>query len=283
MGNIIDGKALSQAVKDEVRDEVPQLEAKYGRKPCLVVIIVGENPASQVYVRNKVKAAAYTGMGSELIELPADISEEALLAKIRQLNEDPAVDGILVQLPLPKHIDEEKVIDTIAREKDVDGFHPGNVANLWLGKDCIVPCTPAGVMRMLDTIGVELKGKNAVVVGRSNIVGKPMAKLLLDRHATVTIAHSRTADLGAVCRTADVLVVAVGKAGLVTGDMVKPGAVVIDVGMNRNAEGKLCGDVDYADVEQIASAITPVPGGVGPMTRAMLMKNTLLAARKHQL
>ena len=275
MGKIIDGKALSASIKDEVRAQVPALEKQYGRKPCLCVIIVGENPASQVYVRNKVKAAAYTGMGSELIELPADISEEALLAKIRQLNEDPAVDGILVQLPLPKHIDEEKVIDTIAREKDVDGFHPGNVANLWLGKDCIVPCTPAGVMRMLDTIGVDLKGKNAVVVGRSNIVGKPMAKLLLDRHATVTIAHSRTADLGAVTRQADVLVLAVGKAGLVTGDMVKPGAVLIDVGMNRNAEGKLCGDADYASCEPVAGWITPVPGGVGPMTIAMLMKNTI--------
>ncbi|MBR1794776.1 MAG: bifunctional methylenetetrahydrofolate dehydrogenase/methenyltetrahydrofolate cyclohydrolase FolD [Bacteroidales bacterium] len=275
MGKIIDGKALSAAVKEEVKAQVPELEAQYGRKPCLCVIIVGENPASQVYVRNKVKAAAYTGMGSELIELPADISEEALLAKIRELNENPAVDGILVQLPLPKHIDEEKVIDTIAREKDVDGFHPGNVANLWLGKDCIVPCTPAGVMRMLDTIGVELKGKNAVVVGRSNIVGKPMAKLLLDRHATVTIAHSRTADLGAVTRQADVLVLAVGKAGLVTGDMVKPGAVLIDVGMNRNAEGKLCGDADYASCEPVAGWITPVPGGVGPMTIAMLMKNTI--------
>jgi len=272
MGKIIDGKALSAAVKEEVKAQVPELEAKYGRKPCLCVIIVGENPASQVYVRNKVKAAAYTGMGSELIELPADISEDALLAKIRELNENPAVDGILVQLPLPKHIDEEKVIDTIAREKDVDGFHPGNVANLWLGKDCIVPCTPAGVMRMLDTIGVELKGKN---VGRSNIVGKPMAKLLLDRHATVTIAHSRTADLGAVTRQADVLVLAVGKAGLVTGDMVKPGAVLIDVGMNRNAEGKLCGDADYASCEPVAGWITPVPGGVGPMTIAMLMKNTI--------
>ena len=275
MGIIIDGKALSAAVKEEVKAQVPELEAQYGRKPCLCVIIVGENPASQVYVRNKVKAAAYTGMGSELIELPADISEEALLAKIRELNENPTVDGILVQLPLPKHIDEEKVIDTIAREKDVDGFHPGNVANLWLGKDCIVPCTPAGVMRMLDTIGVELKGKNAVVVGRSNIVGKPMAKLLLDRHATVTIAHSRTADLGAVTRQADVLVLAVGKAGLVTGDMVTPGAVLIDVGMNRNAEGKLCGDADYASCEPVAGWITPVPGGVGPMTIAMLMKNTI--------
>ena len=275
MGNIIDGKALSAAVKEEVKAQVPELEARYGRKPCLVVIIVGENPASQVYVRNKVKAAAYTGMGSELIELPADISEEALLGKIRELNEDPAVDGILVQLPLPKHIDEEKVIDTIAREKDVDGFHPGNVAGLWLGKDCIVPCTPAGIMRMIDSIGLDLKGKRAVVVGRSNIVGKPVAKLLLDRHATVTIAHSRTADLGSVTREADVLVLAVGKAGLVTGDMVKPGAVVIDVGMNRNAEGKLSGDADYASCEKVAGWITPVPGGVGPMTIAMLMKNTI--------
>ena len=268
MGNIIDGKALSQVVKDEVRAEVVELEAKYGRKPCLVVIIVGENPASQVYVRNKVKAAAYTGMDSRLVELPADISEEALLGQIRDLNEDSSVDGILVQLPLPKHIDEEKVIDTIAREKDVDGFHPGNVAGLWIGKDCIVPCTPAGIMRLIDSVGTELKGKQAVVVGRSNIVGKPVAKLLLDRHATVTIAHSRTADLGAVCRTADVLVVAVGRAGLVTGDMVKPGAVVIDVGMN-------CGDVDFDSVLPVASWITPVPGGVGPMTIAMLMKNTI--------
>ena len=275
MGQIIDGKALSQVVKDEVKAEVPALEAKYGRKPCLAVIIVGENPASQVYVRNKVKAAAYTGMESRLVELPSDISEEALLQQIAILNDDPLTDGILVQLPLPGHIDEEKVIDAIAREKDVDGFHPLNVAGLWLGKDCIVPCTPAGIMRMLDSIGVELKGKNAVVVGRSNIVGKPVAKLLLDRNATVTIAHSRTGDLGEVCRSADVLVVAVGKAGLVTGDMIKPGAIVIDVGMNRNAEGKLCGDVDYASAEPVSSWITPVPGGVGPMTIAMLIRNTL--------
>ena len=266
---------MSLQVKDEVKAEVLALEARYGRKPCLVVIIVGENPASQVYVRNKVKAAAYTGMESRLEELPASISEEALLSQIAQLNADPLVDGILVQLPLPKHINEEKVIDAIAREKDVDGFHPGNVAGLWLGKDCIVPCTPAGIMRLIDSTGIELKGKNAVVVGRSNIVGKPVAKLLLDRHATVTIAHSRTADLGAVCRTADVLVVAVGKAGVVTGSMVKPGAVVIDVGMNRDAEGKLCGDVDFPSAQPVASWITPVPGGVGPMTIAMLMKNTI--------
>ena len=282
MGQIIDGKALSQVVKEEVKAELLALEAKYGRKPCLAVIIVGENPASQVYVRNKVKAAAYTGMESRLVELPSDISEEALLQQIAILNDDPLTDGILVQLPLPGHIDEEKVIDAIAREKDVDGFHPLNVAGLWLGKDCIVPCTPAGIMRMLDSIGVELKGKNAVVVGRSNIVGKPVAKPLLDRNATVTIAHSRTGDLGEVCRSADVLVVAVGKAGLVTGDMIKPGAIVIDVGMNRNAEGKLCGDVDYASAEPVSSWITPVPGGVGPMTIAMLMKNTIACFLSHQ-
>ena len=248
MGKIIDGKALSVTVKDEVRAQVAELEAKYGRKPCLCVIIVGETPASQVYVRNKVKAAAYTGMDSRLIELPADTSEADLLAQIVALNGDPAVDGILVQLPLPKHIDEEKVIDTIAREKDVDGFHPGNVSGLWLGKDCIVPCTPAGVIRLIDSTGESISGKTA---------------------------HSRTADLGAVTRLADILVVAVGRAGLVTGDMVKPGAVVIDVGMNRNSEGKLCGDVDFASCEPVASWITPVPGGVGPMTIAMLMKNTI--------
>ena len=275
MGKIIDGKALSALVKDEVRAEVQELEARYGRKPCLVVIIVGENPASQVYVRNKVKAAAYTGMESKLIELPADIAEAALLEQIAALNDDPLVDGILVQLPLPKHIDEEKVIDAIAREKDVDGFHPGNVAGLWLGKDCIVPCTPAGIMRLIDSVGIELKGKQAVVVGRSNIVGKPVAKLLLDRHATVTIAHSRTANLAEVCRTADILVLAVGKPKLITGDMVKPGAVVIDVGMNHDEEGRLCGDVDFASAQPVASWITPVPGGVGPMTIAMLMKNTI--------
>ena len=275
MGQIIDGKALSAAIKDEVRAEVPALERQYGRKPCLCVIIVGENPASQVYVRNKVKAAEYVGIDSQKIELPVETSEEALLSRIAALNADPHVDGILVQLPLPRHIDEEKVIDAIVREKDVDGFHPGNVAGLWLGKDCIVPCTPAGILRLIDSTGVSLSGKQAVVVGRSNIVGKPVAKLLLDRNATVTVAHSRTADLGAVTRQADVLVVAVGRADLITGDMVKPGAVVIDVGMNRNAEGKLCGDVDFASCEPVAGWITPVPGGVGPMTIAMLMVNTL--------
>ena len=281
MGQIIDGKALSQVVKDEVKAEVLALEAKYGRKPCLAVIIVGENPASQVYVRNKVKAAAYTGMESRLVELPSDISEEALLQQIAILNDDPLTDGILVQLPLPGHIDEEKVIDAIAREKDVDGFHPLNVAGLWLGKDCIVPCTPAGIMRMLDSIGVELKGKNAVVVGRSNIVGKPVAKLLLDRNATVTIAHSRTRNLGEIARTADIIIAAVGKPKIITGDMVKPGAILIDVGINRGADGKLCGDIEFDSAEPVAGWITPVPGGVGPMTIAMLIRNTLDCYLKH--
>ena len=276
---IIDGKAISQVVKDEVRSEVAAIEAEGRRKPCLCVIIVGENPASQVYVRNKVKAAAYTGMESLLIELPASVPEDDLLARIASLNENPAVDGVLVQLPLPGHIDEEKVIDAIAAEKDVDGFHPSNVAGLWLGKDCVVPCTPAGVMRLIDSTGVELSGKTAVVVGRSNIVGKPVAKLLLDRNATVVIAHSRTADLGAVCRQADILVAAVGRPGLITGDMVKPGAIIIDVGINRLPDGHLCGDVDFASCSEVAGWITPVPGGVGPMTIAMLMKNTLRCYR----
>ena len=275
MAQIIDGKALSAAIKDEVREQVLSLKEKYGRVPCLCVIIVGENPASQVYVRNKVRAAGYVGIDSLKIELPADTSEEDLLSRIASLNADPAVDGILVQLPLPRHIDEEKVIDAIAREKDVDGFHPGNVAGLWLGKDCIVPCTPAGILRLIDATGISLSGKKAVVVGRSNIVGKPVAKLLLDRNATVTIAHSRTADLGSVTAQADVPVVAVGKAGHIKGEMVKPGAVVIDVGMNRDAEGHLCGDVDFASCAEVAGWITPVPGGVGPMTIAMLMVNTL--------
>ena len=281
MASIIDGKALSAVVKEEVKAKVAELEARYGRRPCLAVIIVGENPASQVYVRNKVKAAAFTGIESLQLELPSDISEELLLKRIAELNSDPAVDGILVQLPLPKHIDEEKVIDAIAREKDVDGFHPGNVAGLWLGKDCIVPCTPAGVMRMIESIGYDLNGKSAVVVGRSNIVGKPVAKLLLDRNATVTIAHSRTRDLAAVTHSADVLVAAVGRPRMITGDMVKPGAVVIDVGINRTDDGKIVGDVDFDSVAEVAGWITPVPGGVGPMTIAMLLENTIRCFVEH--
>lgn len=275
MGKIIDGKAISIALKDEIKQQVSKFEPKFGRKPCLVVIIIGDHPASRIYVRNKIKAATDAGMDSRLIEFPSTISEETLLNEIVSLNRDKSVDGILVQLPLPDHIDEEKIIDAIECKKDVDGFHPNNVAGLWLGRNCIVPCTPAGIITLIDSIGYDLKGKNAVVVGRSNIVGKPVAKLLLDRHATVTIAHSRTTDLKSICRTADVLVTAVGKANLIDGSMVKPGAVIIDVGMNHDSQGKLCGDVDFASTEPIASWITPVPGGVGPITIAMLMKNTL--------
>lgn len=276
---ILDGKALSASIKEEIKAAV---EALPGRKPGLTVIIVGENPASQVYVRNKVQSAQYVGMDSRKIELPADVSEERLLSEIETLNADPSVDGILVQLPLPAHINADKVLDAILPSKDVDGFHPSNVADLWLGRPCTVPCTPKGIMRLIAESGINPAGKKAVVVGRSNIVGKPVAKLLLDANATVTIAHSRTPDLAAVTREADILVVAVGKEAVVTGSMIKPGAVVIDVGMNRNAAGKLCGDVEFASAAEVASAITPVPGGVGPMTIAMLLQNTLEAYGNNQ-
>ncbi|MCQ2138564.1 MAG: bifunctional methylenetetrahydrofolate dehydrogenase/methenyltetrahydrofolate cyclohydrolase FolD [Bacteroidales bacterium] len=272
---IIDGKDLSLALKDEMKVQIAQLEAKYGRKPCLSVIIVGEDPASQSYVRGKIKAAAYVGMDSRLIELPASVSQDELLSLIRDLNADGGVDGILVQLPLPKHIDSNLVIEAIAPAKDVDGFHPVNVANLWLGLDCMVPCTPKGVMKMLERAGIEVAGKTAVVVGRSNIVGKPVAKLLLDANATVILAHSRTKDLKAMTLQADILVAATGAIGLIKGDMVKPGAAVIDVGIGRGADGKLHGDVDFESACERAAYITPVPGGVGPMTITMLMANTI--------
>ena len=275
MGNIIDGKRISDSLKEQMKAQVVALEQQYGRRPGLAVIIVGENPASQVYVRNKVRAAEYVGLRSVQITLPEETSEADLLAQIRTLNEDPAIDGILVQLPLPKHIDEEKVIDAIALEKDADGFHPGNVGALWLGKPCTLPCTPKGCLELIRSTDIEIRGALAVVIGRSNIVGKPMAKLLLDQHATVVMAHSRTRDLGALTRQADIIVAAVGKRNVVTADMVKPGAVVIDVGMNRDDEGKLCGDVDFEAVKEVAGWITPVPGGVGPMTITMLMQNTI--------
>lgn len=255
--------------------EVEKLAAQYGRKPCLDVIIVGNNPASRSYVTGKIKATAYCGFDGELIELPEDVSEAELLRVIEERNQHAGVDGILVQLPLPKHIDEDRVIAAISPEKDVDGFHPTNVAKLWLNQECILPCTPKGIIVMLERAGIELAGKKAVVVGRSNIVGKPVAKLLLDKNCTVTIAHSRTQNLPEVCREADILVAAVGKAKMITADMVKPGATVIDVGINRTEEGKLVGDVDYEHVLPIAGAITPVPGGVGPMTITMLMRNTI--------
>ena len=272
---ILDGKQLSQELKDEMRQEVDALAKEYGRRPCLMVVIVGNNPASQSYVRGKIKATEYVGFDGSLVSLPEEVTEDALIAEIERLNQNELVDGILVQLPLPKHISEDRVIASISPEKDVDGFHATNVARLWLNQPCIVPCTPKGVIVMLDRAGIEISGKNAVVVGRSNIVGKPVAKLLLDRNATVTIAHSRTKNLKEVCRQADILVAAVGRPQMLTADYIKPGAAVIDVGINRLEDGRLVGDVDFEGAKAIAGAITPVPGGVGPMTITMLMRNTI--------
>ena len=278
MGNIIDGKALSAAVKEEVKAQVPELEARYGRKPCLVVIIVGENPASQVYVRNKVRAAEYVGIDSLKVELPADTPEEALLERIAALNADPAVDGILVQLPLPAHLDEQAALAKILPEKDVDGFHLINAGHLMTGTEGVIPCTPKGALYMIRSAGIDLNGKEAVVIGRSNIVGKPMAMLLLRENCTVTVCHSRTRNLAEHTRRADILVAAVGKAGFVTADMVKPGAIVIDVGINR-VDGKVCGDVDFESIRDVAEAATPVPGGVGGATTAILAEHLVKAAK----
>ncbi|MEN9626862.1 MAG: hypothetical protein RJA10_88 [Pseudomonadota bacterium] len=275
---LIDGKALAHTVRSEVATGVADLNAR-GLQPALAVILVGENPASQVYVKHKVADCESVGMRSILDRLPGDTTEATLLARIRELNADPCVHGILVQLPLPPHIDANKVIATISPAKDVDCFHVASVGALVAGLPGFKPCTPHGCMRMLQAAGVDPRGKHAVVVGRSNIVGKPMAMLLLQAHATVSICHSATPDLAAITRQADILVAAVGKRNMITADMVKPGAVVIDVGMNQNELGKLCGDVDFDGVRAVAGWITPVPGGVGPMTRAMLLVNTLEAAR----
>ena len=273
---LIDGKKIAADLRAALAEKVATFPGKYGRVPHLVVVRVGEDPASVVYVRNKAKACDAVGIRNTTLVQDESITEEALLELIRSLNADDTVDGILVQLPLPKHIREAKVIETIALEKDVDGFHPYNVAGLWQKTPHMNPCTPAGVMKLLDAIGVDPKGKRAVVVGRSNIVGLPVAKMLLDRHATVTLCHTRTVDMPSVTREAEILVVAAGRARVVTADMVSEGAVVIDVGMNTDPEtGKLCGDVDFDAVAQKASAITPVPGGVGPMTIACLMENTV--------
>ena len=273
---IIDGKQISATLKESIREQVAGFPEKYGRVPHLVVVRVGEDPASVVYVRNKAKACEACGIENTTIVLPEETAEEALLQKVRELNADDSVDGILVQLPLPKHISEARVIEAIAREKDVDGFHPGNVAGLWQKTPHMSPCTPAGIMKLLEAAGVDPKGKRAVVIGRSNIVGLPVAKMLLDANATVTICHTRTVDMPSVTREADILVVAAGRAKMVTADMVKDGAVIIDVGMDRDPEtGKLCGDVDFDAVAPKCSAITPVPGGVGPMTIACLMENTV--------
>ena len=273
---IISGKELALSLKQEMALEVATFPEKYGRVPHLVVILVGEDPGSVSYVTGKAKASAEVGVKNTTIRKSDDISEEELLAIIDELNEDDEVDGILVQLPLPKHIDSDKVIAAIKAEKDVDGFHPTNVANLWLKKPCVLPCTPKGIIKLLKRANVEIAGKEVVVVGRSNIVGLPVSKLLLNENATVTVAHSRTKDLSEVTRRADILVVAIGRPKFVTADMVKEGAVVIDVGVNRDPETKkLCGDVDFVAIEPKASAITPVPGGVGPMTITCLMENTI--------
>lgn len=278
MPHIINGKLISKQIKDELRDEVQKLK-EVGRTACLAVIQVGQDPASSVYVNNKKKACAYIGIGSRSYELPEETSEEALVALVEELNEDPEVNGILVQLPLPKQIDEDRIIRTISPDKDVDGFHPVSVGRLWIGEKGFLSCTPAGVIQLLKRSNIEIEGKECVIIGRSNIVGKPMAALLLRENATVTVAHSKTKDLKEITRRADILIVAIGKARFITKEYVKEGAVVIDVGMHRDEQNHLCGDVDYEDVAHIASAITPVPGGVGPMTIAMLMNNCVETIR----
>ena len=276
---LIDGNALSRQLRTDVAQRAAALKAR-GVIPGLAVVLVGDNAASQVYVRNKVKACEDSGLHSVMEKYDADMTEAELLARVEALNEDPSIHGILVQLPLPAHIDAQKVIEAISPAKDVDGFHIASAGALMTGSAGFWPCTPYGCMKMLESIGYQLRGKHAVVIGRSNIVGKPMALMLLGQDATVTVCHSRTADLKAQTLQADVIVAAVGRQNVLTADMVKPGAVVIDVGMNRNAEGKLCGDVDFAGVKDVAGWITPVPGGVGPMTITMLLVNTLEAAER---
>lgn len=282
MAKLIDGKLHAKTVRDEVAAKVKAFVAARGRRPGLHVVLAGDDPASAVYVRNKEKAAEEAGIAGAVHRLPASVGEAELLALVQRLNADATVDGILVQLPLPKGIAADKVLDAVDPAKDVDGFHPVNVGALWTGSPGLLPCTPRGCMRLLKEAGASLVGAGAVVIGRSNIVGKPMAALLLAEHATVTLAHSRTRDLPGLCRQADVIVAAVGKAKMVQREWVKPGAIVIDVGMNRDEQGKLCGDVDFASVEPVAGAITPVPGGVGPMTIAMLLDNTLEAAERRR-
>ncbi len=278
---LLNGKELAQKLQQEMTQEVTALKEK-GLQPGLAVILVGEDPASQVYVRNKERAANNIGMYSVVYRLPETTSEADLIAKIEELNQDDKIHGILVQLPLPKHINEDLVLDTIVPEKDVDGFHPMNLGNLFAGKPTMIPCTPAGIMELIKLSGLDLAGKNAVIIGRSNIVGKPMAHLLLQANATVTICHSKTKDLPKVAKQADVLVVAIGRANFVTADFVKEGAVVIDVGINRDENNKLTGDVKFDEVAPLTSYITPVPGGVGPMTITMLMRQTIEAAKRKE-
>ena len=279
MAKIIDGKAISKQIREEIAVETADFIKKTGITPGLAVVIVGEDPASQVYVRNKRKACDEVGFYSESYELPAETTQEELEALVDKLNADEKIHGILVQLPLPKHLDETRVLLKINPDKDVDAFHPYNVGKIMIGDYSFLPCTPAGVMALIERSGIDVCGKKCVVIGRSNIVGKPMAMLLLHSHGTVTICHSRTQNLSAVCKEADILVAAIGKADFIGADMIKEGAVVIDVGMNRRADGKLTGDVNFAEAEPLASHITPVPGGVGPMTITMLMQNTLTSAK----
>lgn len=282
MGNIIDGKKIASNVKQQVKDQVADLKQK-GISVCLAVVIVGDDPASKIYVGSKKRACEMLGIQSREFALPQQTSEEELLQLVNQLNQDPQVNGILVQLPLPKQMDTNQVIAMIAPEKDVDAFHAVNVGNIMIGTYDFLPCTPAGCLELIASTGTVVAGKHAVVIGRSNIVGKPMSMLLLHQSATVTICHSKTTNLDEICRTADIIVAAVGIPKLVTGDMIQPGAVVIDVGMNRLEDGTLCGDVDFETAREVCSHITPVPGGVGPMTIAMLMKNTVTAAKlQHQ-
>ena len=280
MANIIDGKAVSAAVKAEVAEETAKLREEHGLKVGLAVVIVGNNQASRVYVNNKKKACEAVGFQSYEYALDENTTQEQLLDLVEVLNRDDKINGILVQLPLPPHIDEKAVINTISPEKDVDAFHPVNVGKIMIGDYSFLPCTPAGVMRLIESTGTDITGKNCVVIGRSNIVGKPQAMLLLQKNGTVTICHSKTKNLKEICLGADILVVAIGRAKFITGDMIKEGAVVIDVGMDRDENNKLCGDVDFESAEKRASYITPVPGGVGPMTIAMLMKNALTAAKQ---
>lgn len=278
MAKIIDGKEVSAYIKDKIKEETQSLKSR-GITPGLAVVLVGDDPASHVYVNNKKKACEYCGFYSESYELPADTTEDELLELIDALNKNDSVHGILVQMPLPRHIDPDRVVNAILPEKDVDAFNPSNVGKIMLGDYHFLPCTPAGVMELLKYYNIDVEGKSCAVIGRSNIVGKPMSMLMLHANATVTVCHSKTKDLAQVTKNADILVAAIGKAGFVTADMVKEDAVVIDVGINRGADGKLCGDVDFASVSKKASYITPVPGGVGPMTIAMLMQNTLTSAK----
>lgn len=276
---IIDGKALAAEIQTQLKDRVEAC-LKAGHQPALAVVLVGDNPASQIYVRNKIRACEKCGIRSIQVRLPADTTQETLLKEVTRLNNDPAVDGILVQLPLPAHLSDELVIDTIAADKDVDGFHVKSAGALLTGRPGFRPCTPYGVMKLLESCGCDPEGKNALVIGRSNIVGKPQALMLLEKNATVTVAHSRTQDLPRLARQADIIVAAVGRAKFITADMIKPGAVVIDVGMNRDENGRLCGDVDFENAVKVAGAITPVPGGVGPMTITMLLTNTVEAVER---